>query len=115
MLFADKKLTACITAASCVTVLASCMVAAGELRKGDPMLIPDMGLAVIVMLASYIGARMMIKYVRQQIDFILANAKQKNELLEKLQIDNLMGIYNRIKMENVIETLITSGEESSLH
>lgn len=106
ILFANKKLTSYTAIASALSILLSCAVASTELRKGDPQLLTDMGLALVIMLVSYIGATLLIRYVRQQIDFILQSSKRESELLAKLQLDNLMGIYNRAKMDNVIESLL---------
>lgn len=112
VLFADKRLTGGISIASCLSILASCYVGSKELRKDDPLLLTDMGLALAIMLVSYIGASLLIRYVAQQIDYILNSSKRENELLEKMQIDNLMGIYNRSKMESVLESLEKSDSKS---
>ncbi len=108
ILFANKKLTICLTITSCISIIASCIFASTELRKNDPQLLSDMCLALLVMFVSYIAANLLIKYVNEQIMFIKDSSKRENELLHKLQLDTLMGIYNRRGMEQIMDDLLSS-------
>ncbi len=112
VLFANRNLTRLITIASSLSIALSCYMGSKELRKGDPLLATDMGLALVMMLVSYIGAGLLIRYVGQQLEYILAGSKRENELLEKMQLDSLMGIFNRSKMESVMEALEKSDTKS---
>jgi diguanylate cyclase (GGDEF)-like protein len=108
VLFANKKLTLSLFLVSCASIAVSCLQASRELRKDDPQLLTDMGLAMVIMLVSYIGSSLLIRYVQQQISFILQSGKRESELLYKLQLDNLLGIYNRSKLDYVLDELTSS-------
>lgn len=104
-LFSDKKLTLSITFASIASLGAAAVLASTELRKDDPQLIADVGIAAIVMLSMYITANLLINYTKQQIDHILEGNERQLQLIEECNMDPLMGIGNRRALQEKFDKI----------
>lgn len=114
ILFADKVLTFWITIASFISLGIASYQASIELRKGDPQLLSDTGLAALVLMVSYFGASLLTNYVSQQMNYILnSNARQK-KLIEECNVDPLLGINNRRALENVLSDQCSIQQDSIL-
>lgn len=109
VIFANRRLTRAITIASLISLTASAFVASTELRHNDPQLLSDYGLAVLVILVSQIGAFLMISYVNEQFDNIAKSNQREKALIEELHLDSLMGIYNRMALNEKIDECIKLG------
>lgn len=105
-LFADKILTLCMTIASIISIVCTCLMASTELRRDDIQLTSDMGLAILIVIITYIAARLLVKFVDEQITYIISSSNREKELLNELQLDYLMGIYNRSGMHLQIDRLL---------
>lgn len=106
VIFANKKLTFGILIASLCSLMAATIVSANELRRGDPQLLSDTGLAALVITVSYIGASLMISYVNEQFENIATSNQREKILIEELHLDSLMGIYNRMALTEKINCCI---------
>ena len=106
VIFANRKLTGGITIASLVSLGLASILSANELRKGDPQLLSDTGLAALVILVSQIGASFMISYVNEQFESIASSNKREKMLIEEMHIDPLMGIYNRMALGEKVKECI---------
>ena len=95
ILFGNKWLTIGITAASMVSLTLASIQASRELRSGDPQLMIDAILAAVVMFTVYVASRLLSRYVKEQLDYILASNERQRTLIEERNIDPLMGIGNR--------------------
>lgn len=102
IIFANRRLTFGITISSLISLAASSIVSANELRKNDPQLIADTGLAALVLLVSQIGASLMIAYVNEQFESIATSNQREKMLIEEMHLDPLMGIYNRMALNEKI-------------
>ena len=94
-LFSDKRLTFGIMIASFGSLFIAWHQASIELRKGDQWLNTDEVLAALVILVTYIVARLLIAYVSEQMNYILASNERQKILIEECNMDPLMGIGNR--------------------
>lgn len=99
VIFVDRKLTHSLAIASLFSLLISTILSAHELRKGDLQLITDSGLAATIILISLIASDKMIDYVKEQLAHILESKKRESILIQELHIDPLMGIYNRMALD----------------
>ena len=94
-LFGDGRLTFGIMIASFGSLFIAWHQASIELRKGDQWLNTDAILAALVILVTYIVARLLIAYVSEQMNYILASNERQKMLSEECNMDPLMGIGNR--------------------
>ena len=94
-LFSDKRLTFGLMMASFGSLFIAWHQASIELRKGDQWLNTDAVLAALVILVTYIVARLLIAYVSEQMNYILASNERQKILIEECNMDPLMGIGNR--------------------
>lgn len=106
VIFGDRALTRAITLASLGSLAIAGRMASIELRKGDPQLVSDLGLAVLVILVAHIGATLMDAYTVDQNRSIIAGKKRQDQLIEELRIDPLMGIFNRMALNERIDECI---------
>lgn len=94
-IFSNKKITLSVTIASILSLALAGSLASVELRKGDPQLLSDVGIAALVMIVMYITANLLINYTAQQINHILEGNERQRQLIEECNMDPLMGIGNR--------------------
>lgn len=106
ILFADKALTLGISIASLCSLGLAARQASIELRKGDPQLLTDILLAALVICISYIAAALLIRYVAEQIQYILKSNTQQKQLIEESNLDPLMGIRNRRALNQQLPKII---------
>lgn len=113
-IFGDKLLTGCITAASMASLAIAGYMGSIELRKDDPQLLSDMGLAALVIIIAYIGAALMDAYIEEQYRSIASGNERQKKLIEELHIDPLMGIYNRMALAEKLkecESMVSQGKK----
>lgn len=108
VIFGNRKLTLGITIASLFSLGGSTIVSANELRKNDPQLLSDTGLAALVIIVAQIGASLMLSYVNEQFESIANSNKREKKLIEELHLDPLMGIYNRMALNEQLHHFISS-------
>jgi diguanylate cyclase (GGDEF)-like protein len=109
ILFGDKRITTMSLCLSFVSLAMAARQASVELRKGDPQLPTDILLAVIVMLATYIGSMLLINYVSEQTNYILASNARQMQLIEECNMDALMGIKNRRGLDERLSEVVSGG------
>ena len=109
IMFGNRRLTRGITIASLISLTAASIVASQELRQGDPQLLVDSALAALVIIVSQIGASLMISYVNEQFDNIAKSNMREKKLIEELHLDPLMGIFNRMALNEKTEECINFG------
>ena len=109
IMFGNRKLTRGITIASLISLTAASIVSSQELRKGDPQLLIDSALAGLVIIVAQIGASLMISYVNEQFDYIAKSNMREKKLIEELHLDSLMGIFNRMALNEKTEECINLG------
>lgn len=111
VLFADERITLRITIIGCISTLATGYYHA---RKATPTfsIIVELNIAIIILWMSYVAARLIIKYVREQFYVIANSSNREKDLLYKLRLDPLMGIYNRGGMDKIMDQLIANYDES---
>ena len=117
VIFGDRALTRCITAASLVSLAIAGYMGSIELRKGDPQLLSDIGLAALVIIVAHIGATLMDAYIIEQYGSIFKGNERQKQLIEELHIDPLMGIYNRMALDEKLvecEKEVSSGKNTFL-
>ncbi len=107
VLFSDRRLTVSILLLSYVSLSMAGYQASIELRKGDVQLSTDILLAVVVMFTVFVAANLIIKYIREQMDYILSASERQKQLIEECNIDPLMGIGNRRLLEKRLENVVT--------
>ena len=116
VIFGNLKLTRAITIASLLSLTAASLVSSQELRKGDPQLLSDSGLAALVIIVSHMGASLMISYVNEQFDNIAKSNQRERDLIKELHLDPLMGIYNRMALnENTDECISLNLTDGNCH
>lgn len=103
IIFGNRKLTRAITIASLLSLALASIISSQELRRGDPQLLSDSGLAALVIIVSQIGASLMISYVNEQFDNIAKSNQREKQLIKEMHLDPLMGIYNRMALNEKIE------------
>ena len=77
-----------------------------ELRKDDLQLTIDTLLAALVMSVSLIGAMLLIGYVSEQMNYILASNTRQKQLIEECNMDALMGIANRRALNSKLSEIV---------
>jgi diguanylate cyclase (GGDEF)-like protein len=105
ILFSNRRLTLGVFLASYVSLSVAYYQAGRELRKNDPQLNIDTILAALVMLITFIAANLLIGYVSEQINYILASNKRQMKLIEECNMDPLMGIGNRRALSQKLESM----------
>ena len=108
ILFGNKKLTSGVLLLSLFSLALAGRQASVELRKGDPQLTSDIGLAALVMFVTYIGSSLLINYVSEQMNYILASNARQKQLIEECNMDALMGIGNRRSLDSRIEEVASA-------
>lgn len=111
VLFVDKRLTLVITLASFGSLGFAAYMSAVELRRDDPQLATDIGLAVIITILAYVGVRLVSAFTIQQREYILQSMKRQTELIEKLKIDPLTKLYNRAALREKLEQIENSANK----
>lgn len=111
VIFGNRKLTCSIAAASLLSLGGATLVSANELRKGDPQLLSDTGLAALVIIVALIGSSLMISYVNEQFQSIANSKTREKILIEELHLDALMGIYNRMALTEKLDSCISANFE----
>lgn len=112
ILFANKWLTAGISIASVISLAIAGFQASRELRKDDPRLTIDLILAFVVMFTVYVSARLLSRYVKEQIDYILVSNERQRTLIEERNIDPLLGIGNRRVMNERLAEIVNTAKGS---
>ena len=107
VIFGNRKLTRGITIASLCSLSLAAYMSAIELRKDDPQLLSDIGLAFLVIIVAHIGASLMISYVNEQFENIATSNKREKTLIAELHLDPLMGIFNRIALNEKIKECLS--------
>ncbi len=115
VLFANPHITNGIFAASLASLALAWWQAAHELRKGDPYLTTDALLAALVMLVTYLAARLLIRYVSEQLHYILASNQRQQQLIEECNMDPLVGIGNRRALSQRMEQLLHAPGEKKCY
>ncbi len=113
ILFANKWLTTGITIASLMSLALAGFQASRELRKDDPRLAIDLVLAFVVMFTVYVSARLLARYVKEQLNYILASNERQRTLIEERDIDPLLGIGNRRAMNERLETIVSAAKRGA--
>ena len=109
IIFGNRRLTRAITVASLLSLTLATVIGSQELRRNDTQLLSDSGLAALVIIVSQIGASLMISYVNEQFDNIAKSNQRERQLIEEMHLDPLMGIYNRMALnEKMEECLVLS-------
>lgn len=104
--FANRILTLCLTIASCCSLAIAAFMGAIELRKGDPQLSSDVGLAYLFIILTYTASNLLITFIREQLQALSESSKQEHKLIEELQLDIMMGIFNRKALFSHIGKLV---------
>ena len=104
--FANRILTLFLTIASCCSLAIAAFMGSIELRKGDPQLTSDVGLAYLFIILTYTASNLLITFIREQLQTLSESSKQEHKLIEELQLDVLMGIYNRKALFSHIGKLV---------
>lgn len=113
VLFNNKLLTRLLGAASLLSLTGATCVAAFELRKDDPNLLADTGLAALIIVVSLIAANLLINYIDEQTNYITSSTILEKKLIDELHLDVLMGIYNRKALnERLLSITTPSGDIS---
>jgi two-component system cell cycle response regulator len=94
-----------------VSLVLAYRIASGELRKDDPQLTIDTLLAALVMSVSLIGAMLLIGYVSEQMNYILASNTRQKQLIEECNMDALMGIANRRALNSKLSEIVEKSPE----
>ncbi len=116
IMFGNRKLTRSMTIASLVSLSGAVFMSAIELRKDDPQLVADAFLAVLVMLVAQIAASLLISYVNEQFESLSNSNRRVNQLIEEIHLDPLMGINNRMALnEKVEECIAQEWEDNACH
>lgn len=102
VIFGNRKLTRAITIASYLSLAIAAYLSSIELRKGDSQLVSDIFLAGLVLFVAHLGASLMDAYIIEQYHSIAAGNTRQSQLIEELHIDSLMGIYNRMALNERI-------------
>ncbi len=107
IIFGNRKLTFGMSAVSLISLVGASAVAANELRKDDPQLLADSFLAAIVIIVAQVAATLMISYVNEQFDNIAKSNMREKELIKELHLDPLMGIFNRMALNEKTDECIS--------
>lgn len=99
-LFADKRLTKWVSAASLISLMLTFGLSAVEFRRDDPQLGIDTLLALIITIFVCAAALLLTNYSAEQLRFSLTIYQRQKELLEECNLDPLMGIRNRRALED---------------
>ena len=110
-LFADERISLRLTILGCISTLVSGYFHARSGTQSFSVLV-DINIGLIILWMSYVATRLIIRYVREQFFVISNSSNREKELLYKLRLDPLMGIYNRGGMDKIIEQLIENFDES---
>ena len=110
-LFGDKRISLRITILGCVSTLITGFYRARGGEQSFSVLV-ELNVALIILWMSYIATMLIIKYVLEQFYVISNSSYREKELLYKLRLDPLMGIYNRGGMERIMDQLIDGFDES---
>lgn len=110
-LFADERISLRLTVLGCISTLVSGFFHARSGTQSFSVLV-DINVGLIILWMSYVATRLIISYVREQFFVISNSSNREKELLYKLRLDPLMGIYNRGGMDKIIDQLITNFDES---
>lgn len=111
VLFVKERITLTLTILGTVSTLVASYL---SFRTGEDLfdLIVETVIAGVVIWMSYIASRLIIRYVRDQIYLIANSSNREKDLLMKMRLDPLMGIYNRGGMEKIMDQLIEGFDES---
>lgn len=102
VIFGNRRLTRAITVASYLSLAIAAYLSSIELRKNDTQLVSDIFLAGLVIFVAHLGASLMDAYIIEQYHSIAAGNTRQSQLIEELHIDSLMGIYNRMALNERI-------------
>ena len=110
-LFADERISLRLTILGCISTLISGFFHARSGAQSFSVLV-DINIGLIMLWMSYVATRMIIKYLREQFFVISNSSNREKDLLYKLRLDPLMGIYNRGGMDKIISQLIAGYDDS---
>ena len=105
-LFGDRVLTLILTTVSLFSVGAMYFIASGEFRRGDPQLLGDAGIAWIVLACCQVAGNVIIDYNEERIRYISETYHREKELEERIKVDPLMDINNRVTLEPTLSAKI---------
>jgi len=110
VLFADRRITLRLTILGTVSTFITSFYKA---KMGDQTFstLIELNIAVIILWMSFLAAKIIIKYVKEQFFVIANSSNREKDLLYKLRLDPLMGIYNRGGMEKIMDQLIAGYSE----
>jgi len=110
-LFADERISLRLTILGCASTLISGYINARSGEQSFSVLV-DINIGLIILWMSFVATRLVIKYVREQFYVISNSSNREKDLLYKLRLDPLMGIYNRGGMDKIITQLIGNFDDS---
>lgn len=106
VIFGNRKLTHLMALVSLFSLFAASLLAAHEQRQGDVQLISDCGISAIIIIVALVAADSMIDYVSEQLKHLIENTKRESLLIHELHIDTLMGINNRLALDEQLENCV---------
>ena len=112
-IFANKRTTSMITYAMFISTVISYIVSDEQVFCSRQYQLTNVIIACIMIVISYCFASIIIRFIKTQLINVAKGEETEQNLLTKMKLDPLTGLYNRTGMEGILDDMIKSNKDGN--